>query len=81
VSTQLRLVEPPAPTPRRTAARAQTARVQPGRRRGRAATGRRVVHWGEWRLDAQTRQVGRAGVAEARRALAAASDHDLSRAS
>ncbi|HLM16783.1 MAG TPA: hypothetical protein VK549_03105 [Acidimicrobiia bacterium] len=34
--------------------------------------GRRSAAWGDWRLDAGTRQVGRAGVAQARRALEAA---------
>jgi hypothetical protein len=36
-----------------------------------ARGGRRAASWGEWRLDAGTRQVGRAGVAQARRALEA----------
>ena len=48
-------------------------------------TGRRAAAWGDWRLDAGTRQVGRAGVAQARQALEAALeaelDHDLSQAS
>jgi hypothetical protein len=35
----------------------------PGRRSGR------VVRWGDWHLDEQTRRVGRAGVAAARRVL------------
>ena len=30
---------------------------------------RRVASWGEWNLDSRTRNVGRAGVAAARRAL------------
>jgi hypothetical protein len=48
-------------------------------------TGRRAVAWGDWRLDAGTRRVGRAGVAQARRALETAleqeHDHELSEAS
>ncbi len=53
-------------------------------------TGRRAASWGDWRLDAGTRQVGRAGVAQARRALEQAAleqelahqhDHELSEAS
>jgi hypothetical protein len=57
---QLRLVEAPEP-PRTARARAT-----------KAARGRRV-HWAtDWRLDTKTRSAGRAGVAEARKALAAA---------
>ena len=67
MTTQLRLVEPPAPARKKQA---------PARGRARAAavtrSGRRSANWGEWHLDAGTRQVGRAGVAEARRALEAA---------
>ncbi len=63
------------------------------RRQTRAATGartgRRAAAWGDWRLDAGTRRVGRAGVAQARQALEAAlaaqhddrHDHELSQAS
>jgi hypothetical protein len=58
-------------------------------RRARTSTarsGRRAASWGEWHLDAGTRQVGRAGVAQARRALEAALeqaalDQQLSQAS
>jgi hypothetical protein len=69
VTTQLRLVEPPASTknpkkPSAGRARTRTAAV--------ARSGRRSANWGEWHLDAGTRRVGRAGVAEARRALEAA---------
>jgi hypothetical protein len=80
VSTQLRLVEPPAPKQAATRSAKQTARQQAsGRARpaGRRAanlkpTGRRAVAWGDWHLDARTRKVGRAGVASARQALEAA---------
>jgi hypothetical protein len=71
VSTQLRLItKAPAATP---AASAPAARPL----RGRVATSRRPatrrpVHWeGRWRLDEHTREIGRAGVASARAALAA----------
>jgi hypothetical protein len=55
-------------------------------RRARTSSGRRAASWGEWHLDAGTRQVGRAGVAQARRALEAALeqaalDQQLSQAS
>jgi hypothetical protein len=85
VTTQLRLVEPPEPTTlpsRRTGAR--TARVAAtGRARSRRTTrpARRAVTWGEWHLDASTRQVGRAGVAQARKALEAVVEQELSQAS
>ena len=66
VSTQLRLItksEPPA--------RPLRARATPHR-------DRRPVHWqGQWRLDERTRAVGKAGVASARAALAAAAGDDL----
>jgi hypothetical protein len=75
VTTQLRLVEPPAPA----------KKASSGRARGRGATvtrsGRRSAGWGEWHLDARTRRVGRAGVADARRALEAAIEQELSQAS
>jgi hypothetical protein len=35
-------------------------------------TSRRAANWGDWRLDARTRRVGREGVAAARRALESA---------
>jgi len=74
VSTQLRLVEtvPPASRPGKQARKA-TRVVTPSRR---------AVQWGDWRLDARTRSVGRAGVAAARRALEeAAASEQLSQAS
>jgi hypothetical protein len=86
VSTQLRLVEPPAASRARaragTGARSRRATTS-GAPRARVATGsRRAVHWGDWQLDAQTRRVGRAGVAAARRALEEARQaHELRRAS
>jgi len=82
VTTQLRLVEPPetpagraARPPKRrdrTTDRPRTASVAGSRR-----TGRRSVNWGDWQLDARTRKVGRAGVANARRALEAAAEQEL----
>jgi hypothetical protein len=66
VAQQLRLVD----TPRSTHPRV----TRPGTGRtasGRVATprARRAATWGDWQLDARTRQVGKAGVAAARRAL------------
>jgi hypothetical protein len=82
VTTQLRLVEPPetpagraARPPKRrdrTTDRPRAASVARSRR-----TGRRSVNWGDWQLDARTRKVGRAGVANARRALEAAAEQEL----
>jgi hypothetical protein len=75
MSTQLRLVEPPAP------------RRKPARRRARVVRGgqARRVHWGsDWRIDETARQVGRQGIAAAREALARAEradDERLSKAS
>jgi hypothetical protein len=49
-------------------------------RRARAAStrsGRRSTSWGDWRLDAGTRRVGRAGVARARAALEAVVEADF----
>ena len=45
---------------------------------GPAAAGRaaRAVHWPDWRLDDRARHVGRAGVAQARAALARAQNPD-----
>ena len=72
VSTQLRLVEPPEPRPQATR-RPSKGAAKATTRRGRVTTaGRRSASGGDWRLDAGTRQVGRAGVASARRALEAA---------
>jgi len=91
VTTQLRLVEPPEPRPRPATGKAATTPARTARRaRGAiratgAGTDRRAVSWGDWRLDAGTRRVGRAGVARAREALEAAAetalDHGLSQAS
>jgi hypothetical protein len=87
VTTQLRLVEPPEPRPR--PARGKAAAASTGARggsrvgttrRARAASarsGRRAASWGDWRLDAGTRRVGRAGVARARAALEAAVEADF----
>ena len=79
VTTQLRLVEPPEPGPRPAAGAAKRSARRPPRprpvgrtARGRATTartGRRSASWGDWRLDAGTRRVGREGVASARQAL------------
>jgi hypothetical protein len=70
VSTQLRLVDPPA----RGGSRAKHARTTSRR-------GRRIARWDvDWHLDANTRQTGRAGVAAAR-ALIRAADQDLRQAS
>jgi hypothetical protein len=101
VTTQLRLVEPPEPTSRPAsgtkraskgpAKGTEQSRSRRGTSRARTATvsrtGRRAAAWGDWRLDAGTRQVGRAGVAQARRALEQAAleqtalDQQLSQAS
>ena len=63
MGTQLRLVKVDTP-----------ARI---RRRGEPARrGRRAAHWPDWRLDDRARHVGRAGVAQARAALARAQDPD-----
>lgn len=88
VTTQLRLVEPPEPRARAAArpagARAAATRATPTTPRGRARSvaqtarsGRRAASWGEWRLDARTRRVGRAGVARAREVLEAALEQEL----
>lgn len=62
MSTQLRLVEGPAPKARqRAGARARVTRAPKSRR----------AHWSaDWRLDDRTRRAGREGIAAARRALA-----------
>ena len=68
VSTQLRLINKAEPPARPLRARAT------GTRR---PSDRRKVHWeGQWRLDERTREIGRAGVASARAALAAAHRDD-----
>ena len=63
VSTQLRLIAtPPAPEGAARPLRGRTVRPR-----------RATVHWqGQWRLDTRTREIGKAGVASARAALAAA---------
>jgi hypothetical protein len=87
VSTQLRLVDTPDPRPTAattTRRAARTGRTSPKRTTVAPArrSGRRAVNWGDWRLDARTRSVGRAGVARARRALEdAVAAEDLSKAS
>ena len=99
MTTQLRLVEPPEPRsrPGKTAGTTAGKRTTKAPSKGtvgrpRTATrssrssARRSASWGDWRLDAGTRQVGRAGVAQARRALEAALEQtaleqELSRAS
>ncbi len=76
VSKQLRLVEAPVP--------ARTRRRTTDSKRGRANPRRpgRRTRWDiDWRIDASTRTVGRAGVAAARDALTRASDQDLREAS
>ncbi|GMU79757.1 MAG: hypothetical protein AMXMBFR46_25470 [Acidimicrobiia bacterium] len=66
MSTQLRLLGTP---PARPAATRTTRGVRATA--GRARRDRPVAHWQEqWRLDARTRRIGRAGVASAREALA-----------
>ncbi|HEY6317013.1 MAG TPA: hypothetical protein VI462_03890 [Acidimicrobiia bacterium] len=82
MSTQLRLVEPPATAPSRPAAR--RAPTTGARRRGRAVPrrARRAVHWADdWHLDANLRRVGRAGVAAARASLGKATEGSLRQAS
>jgi hypothetical protein len=69
MSTQLRLITkteaPRAGSPERPLRGRTTSKRRP--------SDRRAVHWqGQWRLDDRTREVGRAGVASAREALAAA---------
>jgi hypothetical protein len=100
VTTQLRLVEPPEPTSRpasgttKRASKGPTEGSEQSRSRRSRATvartgrhdGRRSAAWGDWRLDAGTRRVGREGVAQARRALEQAAleqelDHQMSQAS
>jgi hypothetical protein len=78
VTTQLRLVEPPEPRSR--PARGKVATSSAGARTARARrarTGRRTASWGDWHLDAGTRRIGRAGVAQARRALEAVVEQEL----
>jgi hypothetical protein len=91
VSTQLRLVEtlPPAPSSgngsrKRSGKQPRKAAGTVGPVRGSLTKQARTkqVNWGDWRLDARTRTVGRAGVAAARRALQdAAASEQLSEAS
>jgi hypothetical protein len=63
MGTQLRLVK--VDTPARTHRRSEQAR-----------SGRRAAHWPDWRLDDRARHVGRAGIAQARAALARAQNPD-----
>jgi hypothetical protein len=65
MGTQLRLVKVDTP-----ATRTRARRAEPARR------GRRAAHWPDWRLDDRARHVGRAGVAQARAALARAQNPD-----
>ena len=82
MSTQLRLVDTLPPVPRTGKASRPRSGKQPRKATRTAAPTRRAVQWGDWRLDARTRTVGRAGVAAARRALEeAAASEQLSRAS
>jgi hypothetical protein len=76
VTTQLRLVEPPEPR-RRPAAKGVARTATRRARTTSARRGRRAASWGEWHLDAGTRQIGRAGVARARQALEAVAETDL----
>ena len=79
MSTQLRLVEAPATSTPKAAKARRSAKSSVDTARRDA---RRPVNWGDWRLDARTRTVGRAGVARARQALAeAAASEELSQAS
>lgn len=69
VTTQLRLLNKTETPARPLRARATNPRRPADRRR---------VHWeGRWRLDERTREIGRAGVASARAALAAAHRDEL----
>ena len=86
MSTQLRLVDPPEPEATKSSRRATSgshrADADRSPRLPPAVGGRRAVNWGDWRLDARTRTVGRAGVARARRALEdAVAAEELSQAS
>ncbi|MET0628459.1 MAG: hypothetical protein ABW033_08380 [Acidimicrobiia bacterium] len=91
MATQLRLVDPPPTkiTARRAAASSsaerapsRTRRARVGSSRAAASSGRRAARWGDWQLDANTRSIGRAGVAAAREALLQAAEPDsMSRAS
>lgn len=81
MSTQLRLITKPGAA-KSTSSKARAAKTStpqnatPRPLRGRrvpANRARRSVHWqGQWRLDDQTRNIGKAGVASAREALARA---------
>ena len=77
VSTQLRLLnktQTQTQTPTQTPTRPIRARVNPSRR----PASRRAAHWdGRWRIDERTREIGRAGIASARAALAAAHADEL----
>ena len=69
VSTQLRLITKAEPPTRPLRARVGSPR--------RPATRRPAHGEGRWRLDERTREIGRAGVASARAALAAAHGDEL----
>jgi hypothetical protein len=68
MGTQLRLVKVDTKTTK--TARNKRRRTEPARR------GRRAAHWPDWRLNDRARHVGRAGVAQARAALAQAQHPD-----
>ncbi|MFM8302870.1 MAG: hypothetical protein ACKOA9_01010 [Actinomycetota bacterium] len=79
-------VAPPVPPREGSRAGSPSTATGSGGRAGRAtgrSAARRVIHrQAQWRLDDRTREVGRAGVASAREALARAHpDRDLRRAS
>jgi hypothetical protein len=80
VSTQLRLVEPPAPKGGSGARKATRPASRRGARRlgGRSVpAARRRARWAaDWHLDATTRRAGQRGVAAAKAALAAAQRPD-----
>ena len=60
----------------------QSERPRTLRARKASPRARRPVHWeSQWRLDQQTRQAGRQGVASARAALARANRDELRQAS
>jgi hypothetical protein len=75
MGTQLRLVEAPE-TPAQPTRRRRANAGRRGRPTQAARSGRRAVHWPDWRLDDRARHVGRAGIAQARAALARAQNPD-----
>ena len=74
MSTQLRLIKTGPAKTRAKKTDPKPAFPRPLRaRRAPTTRARRSVHWqGQWRLDTQTRDIGKAGVASAREALARA---------